>query len=58
MLTYYTAWLKTYYPLEFMFSVLKNENDKDAKTGYLIEAKRLNLKILLPDINNSNVYFS
>ena len=58
MLTYYTAWLKTYYPLEFMFSVLKNENDKDAKTGYLIEAKRLNLKILLPDVNNSNVYFS
>ena len=58
MLTYYTAWLKTYYPLEFMFSVLKNENDKDAKTGYLIEAKRLKLKILLPDINNSDVYFS
>lgn len=58
MLSYYTAWLKKYYPLEFMFSILKNENDKDARTEYLIEAKRLNLKILLPHINESDVYFS
>ncbi len=58
MLSYYTAWLKTYYPLEFMFSVLKNENDKDARTEYLIECKRLGLKILLPHINESKLYFS
>ena len=58
MLSYYTAWLKTYYPLEFMFSILKNENDKDARTEYLIEAKRLGLSIKLPHINESNVYFS
>ena len=58
MLSYYTAWLKTYYPLEFMFSILKNENDKDVRTEYLIEAKRLGLKVLLPHINESDVYFS
>ena len=58
MLSYYTAWLKSYYPLEFMFSVLKNEGDKDARTEYLIEAKRLGLKIKLPHINESDVYFS
>jgi DNA polymerase III subunit alpha len=58
MLSYFTAWLKTYYPLEFMFSILKNENDKDARTEYLIEAKRLGLSIKLPHINESNVYFS
>ena len=58
MLSYYTAWLKTYYPLEFMFSILKNENDKDARTEYLIEAKRLGLSIKLPHINESNIYFS
>jgi DNA polymerase-3 subunit alpha len=58
MLSYYAAWLKTYYPLEFMFSILKNENDKDARTEYLIEAKRLGLKILLPHINESEVDFS
>ena len=58
MLSYYTAWLKTYYPLEFMFSILKNENDKDVRTEYLIEAKRLGLKVLLPHINESEIYFS
>ena len=58
MLSYYTAWLKHYYPLEFMFSILKNEGDKDARTEYLIEAKRLGLKIMLPHINESDVYFS
>ena len=58
MLSYYTAYLKTYYPLEFMFSILKNENDKDARTEYLIEAKRLKLSIKLPHINESDVFFS
>jgi len=58
MLSYYTAWLKSYYPLEFMFSILKNENDKDARTEYLIEAKRLGLKIKLPHVNESDIYFS
>ena len=58
MLSYYTAWLKTYYPLEFMFSILKNEGDKDARTEYLIEAKRLGLRITLPHVNESEVYFS
>ena len=58
MLSYYTAWLKTYHPLEFMFSILKNEKDKNARTEYLIEAKRLGVKVLLPHINESDVYFS
>jgi len=58
LLSYYTAWLKKYYPLEFMFSILKNEGDKNARTEYLIEAKRLGLRISLPHINDSDVYFS
>jgi DNA polymerase-3 subunit alpha len=58
MLSYYTAWFKYYYPLEFMFSLLKNENNKDTRTEYLIEAKRLGLKIRLPHINESDLYFS
>ena len=58
LLSYYTAWFKKYYPLEFMFSILKNENDKDARTEYLIEAKRLGLRIKLPHINESDIYFS
>ena len=58
MLSYYTAWLKCYYPLEFLFSILKNEGDKDARTGYLIEAKRLGIKIKLPHVDESDVNFS
>ena len=58
MLSYYTAWLKCYYPLEFMFAILKNEKDKDARTDYLLEAKRLGIKVLLPHINESDLDFS
>ena len=56
--SYWTAWLKRYYPLEFMFAILKNEKDKDARTEYLIEAKRMGIKILLPHINESEIDFS
>ncbi len=58
MLSYYTAWLKHYYPIEFMFAILKNEKDKDARTDYLLEAKRLGIKVLLPHINESDLDFS
>lgn len=57
MVSYWTAWLKLYYPLEFMYATLKNEGDKDARTEYLIEAKRLGLKVLLPHVNMSDVEF-
>ena len=57
MLSYYTAWLKHYFPLEFMFAILKNEKDKDARTDYLLEAKRLGIKVLLPHINESDLDF-
>ena len=56
-LSYWTAWLKYYYPLEFMYSLLKNEKDKDARTEYLIEAKRMGISIKLPHINESDIDF-
>jgi DNA polymerase-3 subunit alpha len=56
-LSYWTAWLKRYYPLEFMYSILKNEKDKDARTEYLIEAKRMGLTIKLPHVNESDIDF-
>ena len=56
-LSYWTAWLKTYYPIEFMYSILKNEKDKDARTEYLIEAKRMGIAIKLPHINESDIDF-
>ena len=56
-LSYWTAWLKHYYPLEFMFSILKNEKDKDDRTEYLIEAKRMGIPIRLPHVNESDLDF-
>jgi DNA polymerase-3 subunit alpha len=56
-LSYWTAWLKYYYPLEFMFALLKNEKDKDGRTEYLIEAKRMGIPIKLPHINDSDFDF-
>ena len=58
MVGFWTAWLKHYHPLEFMFAILKNENDKDARTDYLLEAKRLGIKVLLPHVNESGIDFS
>jgi len=58
LLSYWTAWLKRYYPVEFMYSLLKNEKDKDARTEYLIEAKRMGVKILLPHVNESEADFA
>ena len=55
--SYWTAWLKYYYPIEFMFALLKNESDKDARTEYLIEAKRMGISIKLPHINESDIDF-
>ena len=55
--SYWTAWLKYYYPLEFMFALLKNEKDKDARTEYLIEAKRMGIPMRLPHINDSDIDF-
>jgi DNA polymerase-3 subunit alpha len=56
-LSYWTAWLKYYYPLEFMFALLKNEKDKDTRTEYLIEAKRMGISVKLPHINDSSIDF-
>jgi DNA polymerase-3 subunit alpha len=58
MLSYWTAWLKHYYPIEFVFALLKNEGNKDTRTEYLLEAKRLGIKVLLPHINESELDFS
>lgn len=54
MITYWTAWLKYYYPLEFMAATLRNEDDKDSFTDHLIEIKRLGIPVYLPHVNHSD----
>lgn len=57
MVSYYTAWLKERYPLEFMTAVLRNEKDKDASLDYLQECKRMGIGIFLPHVNESSLRF-
>jgi DNA polymerase-3 subunit alpha len=40
-----------------MYSLLKNEKDKDARTEYLIEAKRMGIAVKLPHVNDSDADF-
>lgn len=56
---YQTAWLKTYYPVEFMAALLTSVMDNSSKTAeYIEESKKMGIKILLPDINESYSGFS
>lgn len=58
MLSYQTMWLKINYPKEFVWSMLYNESEKGKITAYLMEASRLGINILPPDINSSGEYFT
>lgn len=57
MLSYQTMWLKVNYPLEFIWSLLYNEDSTEKITAYLMEAQRLGVKILPPDVNYSQEHF-
>lgn len=57
MISYWTAWFKHHYPLEFMTAVLRNEREKDALLDYLIETKRLGIRVMLPNVNRSGMTF-
>ncbi|MEN8908206.1 MAG: DNA polymerase III subunit alpha [Clostridiales bacterium] len=58
-ISYQTAYLKYYYPVEFMTSMLNSFLDRQDKiTYYLDECKNMNIKILPIDINKSFGEFS
>jgi DNA polymerase-3 subunit alpha len=59
MVTFQTAWLKTYYPQEFMAALLTSEKDNtDKVVKYIDEAKRMKIFLGAPDINHSQLEFS
>ncbi len=58
-LAFQTAYLKAHYPAEFMASVLThNMNDITKVTFFMEECKRMGLKVLGPDVNESIGDFS
>ncbi|MEA1979766.1 MAG: DNA polymerase III subunit alpha [candidate division Zixibacteria bacterium] len=58
-IAYQTAWLKYYYPQEFMAALMTSEiNSADRIYTMLEECKRMGIEVLPPDINESGVDFS
>ncbi len=53
ILSFQVAYLKAHYAAEFMAAVLSNGGGFYGAGAYIQEARRLGLKILLPDINKS-----
>lgn len=59
VISYRTAYLKAYYPTEFMAAMLNSFlGNLDKIPEYIDECKRLNIKILKPDINRSFTKFT
>lgn len=57
VISYQTAWLKYHYPVEYMCSVM-NHADTKKLPSLLYECRKMNIKILPPDINRSQIGFS
>lgn len=59
VLSYQTAWLKTYHPAEFMAALLSSEiGNTDKVVQYINEARELGLEVLAPDVNESGFKFT
>lgn len=59
LITYQCAYLKTYYPSEWMCAVMIcDANNKDQMIKYLAECKRMGIEVLPPNINDSDLTFS
>ena len=53
LVAYQTAYLKAHYPSEYMAAVLNHAGSIEKITFYMEECKRMGLKVLGPDINES-----
>jgi DNA polymerase-3 subunit alpha len=59
MVSYWTAYLKANYPAEYMAALLTSvKDDKDRSAIYLNECRRMGIKVLPPDVNESDFDFT
>ena len=59
LITYQTAYLKCYYPIEFMAALLTTSSDStEDVVKYIQEARSSNIEVLPPDINASSRKFT
>jgi DNA polymerase-3 subunit alpha len=57
-LAYQTAYLKAHYPSDYMAAVLNHSGSIDKITFFMEECKRMGLKVLGPDVNESKKGFA
>lgn len=56
---YQTAWMKANYPVEYMAALMTAEHgDLDKVSAAIAECRRMGIKVLPPDINESSVAFT
>jgi DNA polymerase-3 subunit alpha len=59
LVSYWTAYLKANYPAEYMAALLTSvQDDKDKSALYLNECRRMGIKVLPPDVNESQADFT
>jgi len=59
VVSYWTAYLKAHYPAEYMAALLTSVGDsKDKLAIYLSECRRMGIKVLAPDVNESIGFFA
>jgi len=59
VVSFWTAYLKANYPTEYMAALLTSvRDDKDKTALYLSECRRMGIKVLPPDVNESNAEYT
>ena len=59
LISYQTAWLKANYPVDFMAALLTIERNKpDSVVKLINECREMNIQVLPPDINESEMIFT
>lgn len=57
-ITYQTAFLKTFYPVEYMASLISSVEDMDKANEYIVNAKKMGIELFPPDVNKSSDTFT
>lgn len=59
VVSYQTAYLKYYYPVEFMAALMTSVIDNSAKVSeYIMDCRAMGIEILPPDVNEGESFFS
>lgn len=58
LVAYWTAYLKANYPAEYMAALLTSVDDKGKMAIYLAETRRMGVRVLPPDVNESQLGFA